>query len=207
MYSSVDIFVMANFHFSFWLLFLWMILPLLAELNVSHSFMEYYLCVIITTGALLQERINVRYISKINGQAAEVELPLSLLVTGDLKGRPDDTPLDERQPVAIDKNTFNAVLAQSGIERNVSVPSVLNGASGARMDVSLKVKSMADLSPDNIAAQVPELKKMLELREALVALKGPMGNIPAFRAQLQALLDNEETREQLIQELGLASGK
>ena len=66
---------------------------------------------------------------------------------------------------------------------------------------------MADLSPDNIAAQVPELKKMLELREALVALKGPMGNIPAFRAQLQALLDNEETREQLIQELGLASGK
>ncbi|EGT0668130.1 type VI secretion system contractile sheath small subunit [Citrobacter werkmanii] len=154
-----------------------------------------------------KERINVRYISKVNGQAAEVELPLSLLVTGDLKGRPDDTPLDERQPVAIDKNTFNAVLAQSGIERNLSVPSVLNGASDARMDISLKVKSMADLSPDNIAAQVPELKKMLELREALVALKGPMGNIPAFRAQLQALLDNEETREQLIQELGLASGK
>lgn len=154
-----------------------------------------------------KERINVRYISKVNGQAAEVELPLSLLVTGDLKGKPDDTPLDERQPVAIDKNTFNAVLAQSGIERDVSVPSVLSSVSGARMDVSLKVKSMADLSPDNIAAQVPELKKMLELREALVALKGPMGNIPAFRAQLQALLDNEETREQLIQELGLASGK
>lgn len=154
-----------------------------------------------------KERINVRYVPRTDGQTAEVELPLSLLVTGDLKGKPDDTPLDERQPVAIDKNTFNAVLAQSGIERNVSVPSVLNGTSGARMDISLKVKSMADLSPDNIAAQVPELKKMLELREALVALKGPMGNIPAFRAQLQALLDNEETREQLIQELGLASGK
>ena len=75
------------------------------------------------------------------------------------------------------------------------------------MDISLKVNSMADLSPDSIASQVPELKKMLELREALVALKGPMGNIPAFRAQLQALLDNEETREQLIQELGLASQK
>ena len=75
------------------------------------------------------------------------------------------------------------------------------------MDISLKVNSMVDLSPDSIASQVPELKKMLELREALVALKGPMGNIPAFRAQLQALLDNEETREQLIQELGLASQK
>ncbi|MEY5942970.1 type VI secretion system contractile sheath small subunit, partial [Salmonella enterica subsp. enterica serovar Corvallis] len=85
--------------------------------------------------------------------------------------------------------------------------SVLSEKADARMDISLKVNSMADLSPDNIASQVPELKKMLELREALVALKGPMGNIPAFRAQLQALLDNEETREQLIQELGLASQK
>ena len=154
-----------------------------------------------------KERINIRYIPKTGGQTAEVELPLSLLVTGDLLGRSDDTPLDERQPVAVDRNTLNAVLAQSGIERNVSVPSVLSEKTGACMDINLKVNSMADLSPDSIASQVPELKKMLELREALVALKGPMGNIPAFRAQLQALLDNEETREQLIQELGIASQK
>ncbi|MCZ6029023.1 type VI secretion system contractile sheath small subunit, partial [Escherichia coli] len=45
------------------------------------------------------------------------------------------------------------------------------------------------------------------LREALVALKSPLGNIPAFRAQLQALLENEDTREQLIQELGIAVQK
>jgi type VI secretion system protein ImpB len=154
-----------------------------------------------------KERINIRYVPRTDGQAAEVELPLNLLVTGDLQGKPDDTPLDERQPVAIDKNNFNAVIAQSSIGRDFTVPSALGGAAGARMDVSLKVNSMADLSPDNVAAQVPEMKKLLELREALVALKGPMGNIPAFRAQLKALLDNEETREQLIQELGLASQK
>ncbi|MGZ0749325.1 type VI secretion system contractile sheath small subunit [Kluyvera sichuanensis] len=154
-----------------------------------------------------KERINIRYIPRTDGQAAEVELPLSLLVTGDLLGRSDDTPLDERHPVAVDRNTLNAVLAQSGIERNITVPSVLSEKTGTRMDVCLKVNSMEDLSPDSIAHQVPELKKMLELREALVALKGPMGNIPAFRAQLQALLENEETREQLIQELGLASQK
>lgn len=99
-----------------------------------------------------KERINVRYVPRTDGQAAEVELPLSLLVTGDLLGKPDDTPLDERQPVAVDRNTLNAVLAQSGIERNVSVPSVLSAKADARMDISLKVNSMADLSPDSIAS-------------------------------------------------------
>ena len=45
------------------------------------------------------------------------------------------------------------------------------------LGISLKIESMADFSPDNIAKQVPELNKLLELREALLALKGPMGNI------------------------------
>ncbi|SQI27087.1 type VI secretion protein, family [Salmonella enterica subsp. arizonae] len=58
-------------------------------------------------------------------------------------------------------------------------------------------------SPDNIARQVPEMKKLLELREALVALKGPMGNLPAFRAQIQALLNDESSREQLLNELSV----
>lgn len=154
-----------------------------------------------------KERVNIRYKTSVGDQTAEVELPLNLLITGDLKGTSEDTPLDERQPLAINRNNFNAVLEQSGIERDFTIPSVLDDSSDGRMSVNLKVRSLADLSPDNIAAQVPELKKLLELREALVALKGPMGNLPAFRAQIKALLDNEESREQLIAELGLAGRK
>ncbi|EBY0373003.1 type VI secretion system contractile sheath small subunit [Citrobacter koseri] len=154
-----------------------------------------------------KERVNIKFQPKTGNQTAEVELPLNLLVTGNLTGGTDDTPLDERQPVAINRNNFNAVLDQADIGRDFTVPSALSEAPDARMNVNLKVKSLADLSPDNIAAQVPEMRKMLELREALVALRGPMGNMPAFRAQLQALLADEKSREQLIAELGLAGRK
>ena len=56
------------------------------------------------------------------------------------------------------------------------------------------------------AAQVPELNKLIELREALVALKGPLGNIPAFRERLQALIASEESREKLLAELDIVGG-
>lgn len=37
----------------------------------------------------------------------------------------------------------------------------------------------------------------------MVALKGPLGNVPTFRKQLQHLLNNEQARKQLAEELDL----
>ena len=48
---------------------------------------------------------------------------------------------------------------------------------------------------------------LLELREALTALKGPLGNVPAFRKTIQAVLADEGSRGQLLDELGLEDGK
>ncbi|MCE1690527.1 type VI secretion system contractile sheath small subunit, partial [Enterobacter hormaechei] len=36
---------------------------------------------------------------------------------------------------------------------------------------------------------------------------GPLGNIPAFRARLQSLLDDESVREQLLKELEIVNKK
>ena len=152
-----------------------------------------------------KERINIRFTPKTGDQTNQVELPLNLLITGNLKGAPDGTSLDERTPVSISRYNLDAVIAEAGILRDFSVPGRLGDTSDESLNINLKINSMSDLSPDNIARQVPEIKRLLELREALVALKSPMGNIPAFRQQIQALLENEETREQLIRELNITT--
>jgi type VI secretion system protein ImpB len=61
---------------------------------------------------------------------------------------------------------------------------------------------MKDFSPAEIARQVPELRKLLELREALVGLKSPLGNSVAFRKKLDELLKDPAQRDKLLKELG-----
>ena len=71
------------------------------------------------------------------------------------------------------------------------------------MPVNLNFGGMKDFSPAEIAKQVPELKKLLELREALVGLKSPLGNSVAFRKKLEELLKDPAQREKLMKELGV----
>ena len=50
---------------------------------------------------------------------------------------------------------------------------------------------------------MPELQKLLELRDALSALKSPLGNKGNFRKKIQSMLADESTRQQMLKELGL----
>ncbi|MFC0228514.1 type VI secretion system contractile sheath small subunit [Serratia aquatilis] len=154
-----------------------------------------------------KERISIKYVPNSSDQNTEVELPLNLLVVGDLKGASEDTPIEERQVVSVSKSNFNAVMNEANINLTFNVPNRLEEGRQKDMTVALPINSLDDFSPDNVAKKVPDLKKLLELREALVALKGPLGNIPAFRSRLQDLLSNEDVREQLLKELDILNQK
>ncbi|MGO1272323.1 MAG: type VI secretion system contractile sheath small subunit, partial [Pseudomonas helleri] len=147
--------------------------------------------------------INIKYIPATGDQQAEVELPLKLLITGDFKGHGEESALEDRQPVRIDKDNFNDVLTKAEVSLDMAVPCVLTNDIENDLSINLQFKSINDFGPDAIARQVPEMNKLLELRNALVALKGPLGNTPAFRKQLQSLLAEDASRQRLIRELNL----
>ena len=150
-----------------------------------------------------QERVNITYKPATGNAQAEVELPLKMLFMGDYTGRPDPRPLEDRKPINIDKDNFTQVLAEQNLSLSMSVNDVLSGEKDSSLNVNLKFKKLSDFGPEAVAEQVPELKKLLELRGALTALKGPLGNVPTFRRKIDALLKDGVSREKLMGELGL----
>ncbi|MCH9687461.1 MAG: type VI secretion system contractile sheath small subunit [Deltaproteobacteria bacterium] len=152
-----------------------------------------------------KERVNIVYKPATDG-TEEVELPLKILAIGDYTGRADDRPLEDRKPINIDKDNFNEVMEKHELGVDLNVPDRLSGDEEGELGVSLKFKNLKDFTPEGVANQVPELKKLLELRNALTALKGPLGNRPAFRKQLENALGDEASRKKLMNELGMNEG-
>jgi type VI secretion system protein ImpB len=150
-----------------------------------------------------KERVNIVYKAQVGDQQQEQELPLKILMVGDYTGRSDETPLEERKPISVDGGNFNDVMAKQNLGVAVKVPDRVSGAPDAMLDVKLEFKKLDDFGPEGVVNQVPELKKLLELRTALTALKGPLGNVPAFRKKIQALLGDDDAKKQLMKELGL----
>ena len=143
-----------------------------------------------------KERVNITYKAKVGDSTEERELPLKILAVGDYSGKPDERQLEDRDPINIDKDNFNAVMAE---QKEVSVPNRLTG--DGDLGVSLKFESLKDFTPAGLAKQIPELQDLLAMREALVAVRGPLGGFPKFRRAVEAILKDPEKVSRLLAEL------
>lgn len=154
-----------------------------------------------------RERVNIVYKPATGDAQEEIELPLKLLMMGDYTGRADNTPLEEREPVNIDKDNYNQVMKEQNITAQVSVPNKLVDKEGEELAINLKFENLKDFGPESVVNQVPELKKLMELRQALTALKGPLGNVPEFRKKIQNLVTDKNAREKILKELSKGEEK
>lgn len=154
-----------------------------------------------------KERVNITYRPATGDAKEEVELPLKLLVVGDFTLAKDDRSVEERDPINIDKDSFNDVLKAQNLSLDLKVANTLSGKDDEELGVGLKFQSLKDFDPDSIVQQVPELKKMMELRDAIKAMKGPLGNVPEFRKKIQSIIDDPALREKILKEMGIGEKK
>lgn len=157
-----------------------------------------------------RERVNIRYKSATGNAQEQRELPLKMLFVGDYTLRADDTPLAERKAINVTKDNFSKVMEGQKLKLDFGVQNKLEdgkkGEPAGDMAVKLKFDSLADFKPEAVAKQVPELNKLLELRQALVSLKSPLGNNKDFQKKIKDIVENEGTRSKILGELG-ADGK
>jgi len=150
-----------------------------------------------------KERINVTYKPATGDQTEEIEIPFKLLVVGEFNPDEEFTTVEDKKVVSVNKNNFDDVLQKQNITLDMSVDNKLSDVEHDTLNVNLNFNSMKDFSPENIIEQVDELKKLQELRESLLSLKGPLGNIPAFRKAISDVIDNPDEASKLLEELGI----
>lgn len=149
-----------------------------------------------------KERVNIVYKSAVGDKTEDVELPLKMLLVGDYTGKHSDEVVEDRKVVNVNKDNLDDVVKSYKLSMDINVTDTLS-EDNDQVPVHLKINSMKDFSPDSVAQQVPELNSMLELRKALLALKGPLGNVPSFRKTIQSILADDKTRSQIMSELSL----
>ena len=145
-------------------------------------------------------RVNL-FLEVSKGDAQEkIELPMRLMVLGDYKGRPDATPLAEREVINLNKDNFEDVLKSMDAKLEYTVPDKLKGGD-AEMKVDLDIESMKSFDPEEVAKQVPQLNRMLAMRNLLQDLRNRVVSANDFRKQLEKIVKDEAALEKLAGEL------
>lgn len=152
-------------------------------------------------------RVHITYDVETGDAIEKREIPFVVGVLADLSGQPDQPlpGLKDRKFVEIDKDNFDRVLGQVNPRLAFKVDNRLS-EDDTRLGVELKFKSMADFEPAAVAKQVPSLRRLLELRNALHNLRTSLIGNDKLETLLQEVLANHESLQRIAAETGSQAG-
>lgn len=147
-------------------------------------------------------RVHIKYEVETEGASVEKELPFVVGVLGDFAGNAGDRskPFNERKFVQIDRDNFDDVMRNIAPAVAFRVPNMLE-ETDTELPVSLRFTKMSDFEPAAVVEQVPELKKLLEIRNMLRDLMSKADLSIELENMLESLLQNQNDLEKLVREL------
>jgi type VI secretion system protein ImpB len=150
-------------------------------------------------------RINIQLSVDSGGAQKKMELPLKLLVLGDFKMDGDESRLMEREKINIDKNNFDEVMQSMDIELKTSVENRLK-KDDSEMPVELKFDSMKSFEPMEIVKQVPDLNRLMAIRNLIKDLGSNLLDNREFRRKMEAILKDKNSMNSVLTELKTIPG-
>lgn len=133
-------------------------------------------------------RVQIEYDVELDGAQKKVDLPFVMGVMADLSGNPAEALPDvaTRKFLEVDGENFDKRMKAAKPRVAIKVPNTLTG--DGQLSVELTFGCMDDFSPTRIAEKVEPLRKLLEQRKALDALK----------ARIDGKIKIEEALDQLL---------
>ena len=137
-------------------------------------------------------RVQITYDVEIGDAIQMKELPFVVGILADLGGQQDALPkLKERKFTQIDRDNFNAVLANLAPRLKYKVPNQLK-RDGSSLSVDLTFQQLDDFHPAAVVKNVQPLRELLEMRQRLVDLLTKIDGNEDLQAALLRLLNDKE---------------
>ena len=148
-------------------------------------------------------RVHITYDVETGGAIEKREIPFVVGVLADLSGMPEKPlpPIKERKFVEIDRDNFDQVMTKCAPRVAFKVENTLSN-DDTLLGVDLRFKGMDDFAPAAVANQVPALRKLLDLRNALHNLRSSMVGNNKLESILQEVIANTSALERISAESG-----
>jgi len=147
-------------------------------------------------GANRKPRVHITYDLQVSGKLEKKELAYVVGVMADLLGETPATPLADRRFYEVTEKNFDDLMGLLKPSLNLMVPHKVD-PNQKDLACALKFSSMKDFTPGGVATQVPELKKLLEVRQALVDLVAKVGSNGRLHDALLAVLKDSAKAKSL----------
>jgi len=149
-------------------------------------------------------RVQITYDVEIGDAIEMKEIPFVVGVVGDLSGKPDEPlpKLKDRKFVEIDRDNFDKVLEGMKPRVAMKVDNKLTG-DDTKLGVELRFKSMDDFHPEQVANQIPPLRKLVEARRRLSDLMAKLEGNDKLEELLQSVIASTESLAKLGEEAGV----
>lgn len=148
-------------------------------------------------------RVQITYDVEIGDAIEMKEIPFVVGVLSDLSGKPDQPlpKVKDRKYVEIDRDNFDKVLDGMKPRLAFRADNKLSD-DDTKIPVELRFKNMDDFHPEQVANQVPALKKLTDARAKLSDLLNKMDGNDKLEELLQGVISSTDALEELGKETG-----